>query len=266
MEYRNKVVLITGGTKGIGEGCARVFADAGADVVISARDAVRGIACQDELNTQAQGSCKFIPCDVSKPDEIIAMIDEAAKLYGRIDCLINNAGYHPPHKTIDEFTLEDFTDVLQTNLVSCFAACKYVLPHLRKSRGSIINMGSLVGQMGQEAATIYCASKGAVAAFTKSLAIEECRNGVRVNCVSPGNILSDSRKQGAKEAQDPDALNRLVDSWQPTGYSGTNEDIGQLCLFLASDAAGYITGVDHIISGGSELGYGVKHPLMFIGK
>ncbi|MCL2163033.1 MAG: SDR family oxidoreductase [Oscillospiraceae bacterium] len=264
LEYQGKVVLVTGGSKGIGEGCARVFADALSDVVIAARGVEAGERLAEEINALGRGSCMFIRCDVSRPDQITRLIDEVIERFGRLDCLINNAGYHPEHRTIDDFSLDDFMDVMQTNFVSCFIACKHALPHIRKVKGSIINMGSLVGQMGQEAATIYCATKGAIAAFTKSLAIEEARHGVRVNCVSPGNILTNSRIEGSRAADDPAAMDSLVDSWQPTGRSGINEDVGQLCLFLASDAAGYITGADHIISGGSELGYGVKYPLMFI--
>ena len=179
---------------------------------------------------------------------------------GRLDCLINNAGTHPPHKSIDEFSVDEFRDLLDLNLVSYFAACKYALPHIRKVRGSIINMGSLVGTMGQQLATIYCATKGGISAFTKALAIEEARHGVRVNAVLPGNILSNSRIEGVAQSENPEELDKLVDSWQWAGRSGTNEEAGYVCLFLASDWASYVTGIDLIISGGSELGYGVKAP------
>ncbi len=256
----DKVSLITGGSKGIGEGCARVFCAAGAPVVICARGREAGEALAAELTAQGPGECHFEPCDVSRPDQIRRVVDRTVERYGRLDCLVNNAGTHPPHRTIDEFTIEEFEQLLRVNLVSYFAGCKYALPHLRKTRGSIVNMGSLVGVMGQQLATTYCATKGGISAFTKALAIEEARFGVRVNTVLPGNIISDSRIQGVAQSEDPEELDRLVDSWQWPGRSGSIEEAGQACLFLASDSASYISGIDLIISGGSELGYGVKAP------
>ena len=256
----NKVTLITGGSKGIGSGCARVFVQAGAKVVICARGKEVGEALATELNSQGPGECHFQQCNVAVPEDIYRVIDWTVDKYGRLDCLINNAGTHPPHKSIDEFSVDEFRDLLDLNLVSYFAACKYALPHIRKVRGSIINMGSLVGTMGQQLATIYCATKGGISAFTKALAIEEARHGVRVNAVLPGNILSNSRIEGVAQSENPEELDKLVDSWQWAGRSGSNEEAGYVCLFLASDWASYVTGIDLIISGGSELGYGVKAP------
>ncbi len=256
----DKVSLITGGSKGIGEGCARVFCAAGAPVVICARGREAGEALAAELTAQGPGECHFEPCDVSRPDQIKRVVDRTVERYGRLDCLVNNAGTHPPHRTIDEFTIEEFEQLLRVNLVSYFAGCKFALPHLRKTRGSIVNMGSLVGVMGQQLATTYCATKGGISAFTKALAIEEARFGVRVNTVLPGNIISDSRIQGVAQSENPEELDRLVDSWQWPGRSGSIEEAGQACLFLASDNASYISGIDLIISGGSELGYGIKAP------
>lgn len=264
LTFTDKVVLITGGSKGIGAGCARVFVDAGAKVVICARNAETGLAFAKELSEKGPGSCHFQACDVSDPQAVKQLVDLTVEKFGQLDCLLNNAGYHPPHKSIDDFTLEEFQNVLQTNLLSYFVACKQALPHLRKTKGSIINMGSLVGAIGQEAATTYCATKGAISAFTKSLAIEESRHGVRVNCVLPGNIISDSRIQAVAASQNSDKFDKWLDSHQPSGRSGTPEEVGQLCLFLASDAASYLTGTEIIISSGSELGYGVKYPPYFL--
>ncbi|MBI2842029.1 MAG: SDR family oxidoreductase [Armatimonadetes bacterium] len=261
MTFTDKVALITGGSKGIGEGCARVFVDAGAKVVICARGVADGEALAKELTEKGPGTCHFEQCDVSKPEDIERVVDRTVELYGRLDCLINNAGIHPPDRTIDDFTLEEFKDLLQVNLLSCFVASKRALPHLRKTRGSIINMGSLVSVMGQAWASIYCAAKAGMSGFTKSLAIEETRHGVRVNIVLPGNIISWGRVDAAAHHPRGEEWERWLDSHQPCGRSGTNEETGQLCLFLASDAASYITGIELIISGGSELGYGVKYPL-----
>src|SRR5207249_1959168 len=133
------------------------------------------------LNQLGKGEAVFIKCDVSKTDEIQNLIDQTVEKFGRIDCLINNAGWHPPHKPIDEFSVEEFRDLLDLNLVSVFAACKFALPHIRKTKGNIINMSSLVGTIGQVGATTYIATKGGITALTKALAVDEAAYGIRVN-------------------------------------------------------------------------------------
>ena len=256
-----KVTLITGGSKGIGEGCARVFVAAGAPVVICARGREAGEALAAELTTKGPGSCHFEPCDVSKPDEIKQAIERTVQLHGCLDCLVNNAGQHPPHKPIDEFSIQDFVDILQLNLVSYFAACKFALPYLRQTRGSIVNLSSLVGNVGQHWATTYCATKGGITAFTKALAIEEAKHGVRVNAVLPGNIITQSRLDLEARLEDSQTFHNYVEGWQWLGRSGTIEEAGNACLFLASDAASFITGVELFLSGGAELDFGPKGPL-----
>jgi len=257
MNYQDKVVIITGGTKGIGEGCARVFVDAGAKVVFCARKQEEGDALAAELNALGKGKAVFIRCDVSSTDEIKDLIDQTLEKFGRIDCLINNAGWHPPHKPIDDFSIQEFRDLLDLNLISIFAACKFGLPHLRKTKGNLINMSSLVGQMGQLYAVTYVATKGAITAFTKALAIDEAAHGVRVNSVSPGNIYTPLWQAAIDASDDPPKTRADGDAAQLMGRMGTIEEVGKLCLFIAAEAT-FTTGVDHIISGGAELGYGRK--------
>ncbi|MCL4488850.1 MAG: SDR family oxidoreductase [Chloroflexi bacterium] len=258
----DKVTLITGGSKGIGEGCARVFVAAGASVVVCARGRESGESLARELTRKGPGQCHFEPCDVSNPDDIRRVVDKTVELNGRLDCLINNAGQHPPHRPIDEFSIEDFSALLQLNLVSYFAACKFALPHLRKTRGSIINMGSIVGEFGQWNATTYCATKGGIQGLTKALAIEEAKHGVRVNAVLPGNIITQSRIDFEAKIKNRQEFHDAVESWQWMGRSGTSEETGYVCLFLASDAASYVTGIDLLVSGGMELGQGPKVPIL----
>lgn len=255
MNYRDKVTIITGGTKGIGEGCVRAFVDAGSRVVFCARNQDEGDKLAAELNTS--GDVLFVKCDVSKTDEIQDLIDQTVNKYGHIDCLINNAGWHPSHKPIDDFTVEEFRDLLDLNLVSIFTACKLALPHLRKAKGNIINMSSLVGSMGQLHAVTYVATKGAITAFTKALAIDEAIHGIRVNSVSPGNIYTPLWQEGIDASDDPEATLAEGNAAQHLGRMGTAEEAGKLCLFIAAEAT-FTTGVDHIISGGAELGYGRK--------
>ncbi|MGH8246803.1 MAG: SDR family NAD(P)-dependent oxidoreductase [Gammaproteobacteria bacterium] len=255
--YTDKVVIVTGGTKGIGRGCVEVFVDAGSKVVFCARGENEGAALAAALKGRGRGESHFIRCDVSKPDDIRNLIDATAARYGRIDCLINNAGWHPPHKPIDGFSLQDFRDLIELNLISLFAACKFALPHLRKQKGNIINMSSLVGAMGQLHATTYVATKGAITAFTKALAIDEAIYRVRVNSVSPGNIYTPLWQEAIDASPDPEKCRADGDAAQLFGRMGTIEEAGKLCLFIAAEAT-FTTGVDHILSGGAELGYGRK--------
>jgi len=257
MFYKDKVTIITGGTKGIGEGCVRVFVDAGANVVFCARKQNEGDALAAELNALGKGEATFIKCDVSKTDEIKNLIDKTVEKYDRIDCLINNAGWHPPHKTIDDFSIEEFRDLLNLNLVSMFAACKFALPYLRNTKGNIINMSSLVGSIGQVGATTYVSTKGGITAFTKALAVDEAAYGVRVNSVSPGNIYTPLWQEAIDASPNPEKTRADGDSAQLLGRMGTIEETGKLCLFIAAEAT-FTTGVDHIQSGGAELGYGPK--------
>jgi NAD(P)-dependent dehydrogenase (short-subunit alcohol dehydrogenase family) len=257
MRYADKVVIVTGGSKGIGEGCVRVFVDAGSKVVFCARNAAAGEALAREVTAKGPGEAHFVPCDVSKVDDLRQLVDGTVQRFGRIDCLVNNAGWHPPHKPIDDFTLEEFRELLDLNLVSVFAACKLALPHLRRTKGNIINMSSLVGTMGQIHATTYVATKGAITAFTKALAIDEAAHDVRVNSVSPGNIYTPLWQEAIDAAPDPARCRADGEAAQVLGRMGTIEEAGRLCLFLAAEAT-FTTGVDHIQSGGAELGYGRK--------
>jgi NAD(P)-dependent dehydrogenase (short-subunit alcohol dehydrogenase family) len=257
MTYKDKVTIVTGGSKGIGEGCVRVFVEAGSKVVFCSRGKEAGKAIEAEVNKKGPGKAEFMPCDVSKPDEIKKMIDATVAKYGRLDCLINNAGWHPPHKTIDDFSIEDFRSLLDLNLVSIFAACKFALPHLRKTKGNIINMSSLVGIMGQPGATTYVATKGGITSLSKALAIDEAAHGVRVNSVSPGNVYTPLWQEAIDAAPDPKKCRADGDAAQLVGRMGTIEETGKLCLFIAADAT-FTTGVDHILSGGAELSYGRK--------
>jgi NAD(P)-dependent dehydrogenase (short-subunit alcohol dehydrogenase family) len=257
MRYENKVTIVTGGSKGIGLGCVRVFVQEGSRVVFCARSADEGRAVEAEVNQAGPGSAHFVRADMSRVEDVKRLIDDTVARFGRIDCLINNAGWHPPHKPIDDFSVEDFRSLLNLNLVSYFAACKFALPHLRKVKGNIINMSSLVGAMGQAGATTYVATKGGITAFSKALAVDEAAHDVRVNVVSPGNIYTPLWQEAIDASPDPQACRENGDAAQLLGRMGSIEEAGRLCLYLAADAT-FTTGVDHIISGGAELGYGRK--------
>ena len=258
--YSGKTVIVTGGSKGIGEGCVRCFLAAGSNVVFNARNAEVGAALEKELNAieSHEGKAVFIRADVSVEADLQATVDKAIEVFGQIDCVINNAGWHPPPTRIDDFSTDDMRDLFQLNFVSYFAMCKMALPHLRKVKGNIINMSSFVGAFGQGEATTYAATKGAITSFSKALAIDEAKtSGVRVNIVSPGNIWTPLWKAWSDGEVDPTAAEAAGDTVQVMGRKGTSEETGRLCLCIAADMS-FTTGVDHIQSGGAELGYGVK--------
>jgi NAD(P)-dependent dehydrogenase (short-subunit alcohol dehydrogenase family) len=259
MTYVDKVVIVTGSSRGIGKGCAHEFARAGAKVIVTSNDRDEGDAVAIALQTAAKdpGDVSFVYCDVRKPEDIQNLIASTISTYGNIDCLINNAGWHPPHKPIDDFSVEEFRDLIELNLVSVFSACKLALPHLRRTQGNIINIASLVASIGQRHAATYVATKGAITAITKALAIDEAPHGVRVNSVSPGNIYTPLWQEAIDAAPNPRQTRADGEAAQLMARMGTIEEVGRLCLFIASEAS-FTTGVDHIVSGGAELGYGRK--------
>jgi len=253
-EMKGKVIIITGGTRGLGKGCARVFCGAFSNVVICGRDENDGRQAESELNSLNGGSCSFYKCDLSDKAQIRSLIEYTIKKHSKIDCLINNAAYQPDRKKIDQVEVDEVEKAMKINFISIFSGCKYALPFLRQSKGSIINISSILSKSGQAEVLAYAASKGAINAFTKSLAIEEVENGVRVNTVISGNIITESNYP------DPDskAAQYSFDYAQIMGRSGTPEEIGRVCIFLASSYASFMTGTEIVASGGYELTNGIK--------
>jgi NAD(P)-dependent dehydrogenase (short-subunit alcohol dehydrogenase family) len=253
MRYAGRAVVVTGGTRGIGEGCVRAFAEAGADVAFCGRDVDAGRALEAALG----GRAVFVKADVALDADRRALIEVAAGRFGRLDCLVNNAGWHPPHRPIDGFSEAEFRELLELNVVAPWSLCRLALPHLRKTKGCVVNVSSLVAAMGQLHATTYAATKGALTAFTKALAVDEAEHGVRVNSISPGNVWTPLWAEAVAAAPDPEACREAGEAAQPLGRMGTIEEAGRLCLFLAAEAT-FMTGADVVLSGGAELGYGRK--------
>ncbi len=166
--YAGKVVIITGGARGIGEGCVRCFFEAGANVVVADRDAAAGRAIEAELNgrdASAAHGALFVKTDVSVVLELERLVERTIERFSKLDCVINNAGWHPPHKRIDAFSVDDMQNLMQLNFISVFALCKAALPHLRATQGNIINISSWVGAFGQSKATT-CAQRALKARST----------------------------------------------------------------------------------------------------
>ena len=255
MKYQDRGVIVTGGSRGIGAGIVAEFVAAGARVAFCDRRADLGRALADRLNQRGPGQASFHECDVTQEIALTGFLRDAIGTLGRLDCLVNNAGWHPPHLPIDQFQSQDLRDLLELNLVSMFSACRTTLPYLRENQGNIINIGSLVGSVGQRHAVTYVATKGAVIAFTKALAIDEAEHRVRVNSISPGNVMTPLWQESSESSPDPTAARAAGEAAQVMGRMGTIEEVGRLAVFLASEAT-FTTGVDHILAGGAELGFG----------
>lgn len=251
MRFSQRVVLVTGGARGIGEGCCRVFSKEGARVAVVDRD-------WDAAQTMVAAlphPALAIQADVSNEAQVRDAIVQTVQHFGQLDCLINNAGIHPPDTPLTGMSPEQMVGVLRINFLSTYAACYYALDYLKKTKGTIINISSMTAVLGQRNSTAYAASKGAQLSFTKSLALECADFGIRVNAILPSNVDTPLMRSWAASLPDPDAaLDRIADL-QPLGRMADIEEIGRACLFLATDDSSFITGQGLQVDGGASLDY-----------
>jgi len=258
---KGKVTIITGGTMGIGKACVKAFCYAGAKVIAAARSEDLGNELARELTEKGPGECRFVKCDVSKEEDLKALVDFTVKTFSRIDVLVNCAGYFPKQLPIDEVTVKDFNNILTTNLVSYYALSRYALPYLRTSKGNIVNIGSVIGTTGDEGAAIYCATKGGIEAMTKALAVDEARHGVRINEIKPGHICNEMFEKTVSRQPNPEEFMAYSETLQWLGRGGASEEVATAVLFMASEWASFITGASLMVTGGYEFGEGTKKPI-----
>ncbi|XP_026567601.1 17-beta-hydroxysteroid dehydrogenase 14 isoform X2 [Pseudonaja textilis] len=258
--YPGKVVIVTGGTSGIGEGIVREFVYHGAKVVFCApaSEEEKG-KCLERKLAEGGGSGEgcFVVCDVLCEADMKRLVSMTIEQHGQLDCLVNNAGGHPPDQRIDDVSAQEFRNLMDLNIVSCFLMAKFALPYLRKTKGNIINVASIVAHFGQKLAVPYVATKGAVVAMTKAMAIDESQYGVRVNSISPSNIWTSGWEKLASQAASEEAMIKEGKDAQLMGRMGTPAECAKAALYLASDAT-FCTGTNLFLSGGAELGYGRK--------
>jgi len=249
MRLANKVGLITGGTSGIGEATALLFAKEGASVAVSGRNEKRGHAVIEQI-LQAGGKAIFLRTDVRKAEDCRRAVDETVGAFGKLDVLFNNAGVFYPH-TILDCSEEEWDLQLDINLKGTFLMSRAALPGMiQRGSGVIVNNSSGWGIVGGDAAVAYCASKGGVVLLTKAMAIDHGRQGIRVNCICPGDVDTpmlpeDARLRGLKWS---DYLAGCAN--RPLGRIGTAEEIAKAVLFLASDDSSFMTGAALVVDGG----------------
>ncbi|MCC5972607.1 MAG: SDR family oxidoreductase [Rubellimicrobium sp.] len=245
---KGKIAAITGAADGIGHAIAKAMAAEGACVVLSDIDADKGEAAAKALR-DGGAEAEFIRCDVAEEGDIRAMIERTLTWGGRIDVLVNNAAVAIGGMPVHEMTDDQWHRLIAVNLTSVFRGCKYALPHMiAQGSGSIINMASAQGHIGLDGWTAYAGAKGAVMAMTRQMAVEFGPAGIRVNSISPGTIATPMNE--GVIAQMGEAVARAWVKMHPMGRIGRPEEVAEAAVYLASDAAGFTTGVDLRVDGG----------------
>jgi len=243
-----KVAILTGAASGIGEAAAILFGREGADLILADWDEKRGEGVAKTVR-DAGAKAAFVKTDVSKVEDVQAMIRAAVDAYGRLDVIFNNAGIEGEmNKPTADCTLENWHRVIGINLSGVFFGMKYAIPEMLKAGGgSIINTASVAGLVGFAGIPAYCAAKGGVVQLSKCAAVEYAKQNIRVNVICPGVIATpmvDRAIGGSEEAR------KAFTAIEPVGRFGTAEEVANVALFLAADESSFCTGAPFIVDGG----------------
>jgi NAD(P)-dependent dehydrogenase (short-subunit alcohol dehydrogenase family) len=249
-----RVALITGGAQGIGRACAICFAEDGWLVAIVELNREAGEATERELRAKGWDAC-FFSCDVTNEASVVSAVSLAVERYGRLNAVVNNVGVHPAEGRVQNVPASEFDSLIHTNLTSAYLVSRSALPYLCKTRGSIINISSMAGVLGQQNAVAYSASKAGMIGMTKAMAIDLATEGIRVNAVCPAGVDTPMMHEWARGLGDYEGVIAHQKSMHKLGRMATPEEIGRVCLFLASEAASFITGQAIIVDGGVSIGY-----------
>lgn len=243
---KDKVVIVTGATSGIGRAVAVLFASQGAKVAAIGRNAEELSALENEIGV------KTIAADILVETELDRIVSETVELFGRIDVLVNGAGIIS-NGTVENTATEDWDAMMNINVRAVFQLMQKCSPHLVESKGNIVNISSVTGTRAFPGVLAYCVSKAAVDQLTRCAALELAPKGVRVNAVNPGVVVTNIHKRGGMDEKKYELFLEHSKTTHPLGRTGTAEEVAELIAFLASDKAGWITGATYEIDGGRQL-------------
>lgn len=236
-----KVAIVTGGGRGIGLGITHRFLEEGARVAIVQRTPPETAVARDQAY--------FVQADLTRPADIARAVDETVGHFGGLDILVNNAGIMF-EKTVEDMSEADWDHMMAVNLKAPFLLTKRAMPHLRKNRGSIINIGSIEGLASNPGHPAYSASKAGIHGFTAAVAVDHGRDGVRCNAIAPGWIKSALSEDYLESMPDSGRVRRELLAMHPAGRLGEPRDVGNLAVWLASDESSFVTGQVYVIDGG----------------
>ena len=243
-----KAAFITGGASGLGRAMAEAFAAQGARVAIADIDRARGEAAARAIGAGAV----FLAHDVTSEEQWIANLGAAARQFGHLDTLVNNAGIGT-RGTVESTTLEEWRRIHAVNLEGPFLGCKHAIPLIAKAGGgAIINISSVAGLIGARDSAAYCSSKGGVRLLTKSVAMHcaHRKNGVRCNSIHPVYTDTPMVEQMLAEARQPEKMLEAMKAMIPLGRLGTPQELAAMAVYLVSDEAGFVTGAEFVFDGG----------------
>jgi len=248
MRLEGKAAIVTGAGSGIGRAAARAFAAEGAKVVVADIDETGGDETVRMIG-EAGGQSFFIKVDVSRAEDVQAMVDKTVEQYGRLDCAFNNAGISPAPTSVSRCTQESWEKVIAVNLTGVFLCMKYEVPKMLKSGGggSIVNNASVMGLFGDGGHSAYVASKHGVVGLTKTVAIQYAQAGIRINAVCPGVIRTPIVAQSFAGLPD---LEATMIGKQPMNRYGEPEEVAKAVVWLCSDEASFVTGHPLPVDGG----------------
>ena len=226
MRLKDRVAVVTGAGSGIGRASALAFGREG-----------------------AKGEAGAVETDVSNPDSVQNLVAQTIRTFSKIDVLLNDAAIQI-NKTVEDTTFEEWNKEVGINLGGVFLCSKFFLPHLRKTKGCIINMSSVNGYFVEPTCAAYCATKGGIIALTKAMALDHGKDGIRVNCICPGYIDTGLAWEYFETRPDPSAARQAASTLHALWRIGKPEEVGRVAVFLASDDASFMTGTAVVVSGG----------------
>jgi meso-butanediol dehydrogenase/(S,S)-butanediol dehydrogenase/diacetyl reductase len=248
MQFESKVVLITGGTSGIGLAAAKSFSNEGASVIVIGRNRERGAKAVRNLKVSFESG------DISVAEDCRRLVARSLELHGRLDVLVNCAGVIFRNRTVEQTTEAEWDTTFGINAKGTFLMCKYALASLRETQGCIVNVSSYVGLVGFAGASAYAASKAAIVNLTRSMALDHAGEGIRVNAVCPGSVDTEMIRAAWRQFGNVDEARELWAAKHPLRRIATPEEIARVILFLASTDASFITGTALPVDGGITAG------------